>query len=420
MINTILNKIYFFLLISAFFFACNDATDVGLGLIPNDDLISMSIDSTLEIEAYTYRIDSTKTSSSAYAIIGSYIDPIFGSVRSSFVTQTKIGEATDFSNAVLDSIVLYLRYKTNAPFAYGNTLNVHNLYVYEIGYNFIDSTYYSNFNSALIAKNNILATSRFSYANRINDSILSIKLSYDYGQRIISSSSVWTDANFNNYFNGIWIKTDDTPEDAAITLFDINSEDTKVTLYYKNSSANSLSYDFLIGATCLKMNLFNHTYNNNILANINNHEQVDTVVYVQGLQGLKSKILIPELDNLKAEGDWAVNRAELILTAADESYTFEAGYPAPTHLSILGVGDDGQMIYLAQYLTSDSYLGTNYLGNKYKFDITYRVQQILSGEVNNNGFYILTQNTYSNPSRIVLGGTNHKNKMKLILTLTKI
>ena len=417
----ILNKIYLFVLVSALFFACNDTTNVGMSLIPENDLIVIGTNDTMEIQAYTYKIDSTITSSSSYAIIGSYIDPVFGSVQSSFVSQTKIEVSTDFGTLPeLDSIVLQLRYKSTVPVSYGHTINSHSLNVYEIDYDLTaDTTYYSNFNQERITKKEpALASINYSYNNRDNDSILFIKLSDTYGNKILNSISDWTDADFNDYFNGIWIKPADNPEDGSITFFDINSTDTKVILYYQNSDEDSLSYDFVINSLCFRMNLFTHNYGN-ILTDLDNPEaQQDTVVYVQGFQGLKSKILIPELDILKEEGGWAVNKAELIATITNESDI--ESYSAPTQMSIYGINDEDEMIYLNQYLASDSYLGIINYENKYKFDITHRVQQILAGEANNDGFYILAMNALNNPSRVILGGANHQNRMKLVLTLTKI
>ncbi len=72
-----------------------------------------------------------------------------------------------------------------------------------------------------------------------------------------------------------------------------------------------------------------------------------------------------------------------------------------------------------QYLTTNSYLGLAYSENKYKFDVTQRVQQIIRGTAI-NGFYIIVRNGYEDPSRVILGGSNHSNNVKLVLTLTKI
>lgn len=421
--KTILYKIIFFALISTIFFACSDTTNIGSSIIPSEDLIKTTINDTLEIKAYTIKIDSILTSSSEYAAVGSYIDPVFGSVQSSFITQTKIGVPTDFSNgAVLDSIVLYLRYKKTAPSVYGNTVNSHSLNIYEIDYNLSkDSIYYSNFNQDLIIRKNLLASTTFSYSNRENDSIIALKLSDDYGQRIINSYKTWSDITFNDYFNGIWIKSEDAPEDAAISLFDITSSETKVRLYYHNSAENSLKYDFLVNTSCLRMNLFNHNYDaGNILTDFSQPTQKeDSVVYVQGFEGVRTKIEIPGLDALKADGNWAISQAELIFSTVDDSYTFESTYPAPSSLSIFGISDDDKLVYLEQYLSTDSYLGISYSDKKYKFDITQRVQEILLGNAV-NGFYIFTRNGFADPSRVVIGGTKNTNKIKLVLIATKI
>ncbi|MBN1252507.1 MAG: DUF4270 family protein [Bacteroidales bacterium] len=417
------NQFFIILLITAFFFACNDATDIGLGLIPDNELINLSTNDTIEIEAFTYNVDSVVTSAGIYAFIGSYIDPIFGSVQSSFVTQTQIGLATSFGTTpIVDSVKLFLRYKSDEPIYYGNNINTHSLLVYEISNNLTNDTiYYSNFDQNLITKKYEIANTSYSYASKDNDSILAISIDNDYGERIISSSTTWTDTTFNDYFRGIWIKSADTPEDAAISIFDISSTDTKLTIFYHNTT-DTTSYDFIIGTSCFRTNLFsvNHS-SGNLLTDLNNPEsQQDTVIYIQGFNGLKSKILTPGLDELKEKGNWAVNRAELVFTAADESYTYESLYPAPAKISIFGINDEGLMTYLDEFYTSDTYSGVTYSDNKYRVDLSHSIQQILSGEKENNGFYIMVNNANENPSRIVIGGPDNSNRIKLILTLTKI
>ena len=422
MTNTISNRIFFYLLILPLFFACNDITNVGEGIIPEEDLIYTSTTDTFDIKAYTYKNDSILTSSSNYAIVGNYKDPVFGFVKSSFVTQTKIGVPTDFSDAILDSVILQLAYKTTEPYVYGNKENQHKLYVYEIDYDLTqDTAYYSNFNQNLITKKHLLSNTTYSYNSKDNDSILYIKLDNDYGQRIIDGHTTWSDATFNNYFNGIWIKSDDTPEDAAISFFDLASAETKLSLYYHNSNESTLNYEFILNTTCLRANLFDHDYNSgNIITDLSTQTQIeDSVLYIQGLQGLKSKIVIPGLDNFSEDKNWAVNRAELVFSVADNSYTFESSYPAPENLSIFGISENDELIYLNQYLTTNAYLGIAYSENKYKFDVTQRVQQIIRGTAI-NGFYIIVRNGYEDPSRVILGGSNHSNNVKLVLTLTKI
>ena len=69
--------------------------------------------------------------------------------------------------------------------------------------------------------------------------------------------------------------------------------------------------------------MFSHEFDApGFLPDLDNPEaKQDSVVYMQGIGGLKVHIKIPELDQLKENGLWGVNRAELVLPVEDKLLT---------------------------------------------------------------------------------------------------
>jgi hypothetical protein len=71
----------------------------------------------------------------------------------------------------------------------------------------------------------------------------------------------------------------------------------------------------------------------------------------------------------------------------------------------------------------DSYLGGSYNSTtqEYRFNIARYIQQVLTGEKNNNGLYLLAGNGSINANRVVLGGAGSSTlPMKLNITYTKL
>ncbi len=419
------------ILVSAFFFGCSDDSDVGLGIIPEDRLIITKTSDTISMEAYTYRMDSIITSNVSSVLLGSYDDPVFGKVQAGFVIQITPGSTDGFgSGAVADSMVLSLRYSSDSLVPiYGNQTATMDFLAQEIHTKlYQDSNYYNNYRIEWLNLGEEIVNTPFVPESGINDTaVLDIHLTQIFAQRIIDDYELWndivdpTDTFFTDYFNGMYVKSNDIPYAGSISTFNIFDAYSGVVLYYHNSS-DTLNLSFSISQSSARFNLYNHAHDVPGFPNLDNPEtQQDSVVYLQGLGGLKVKIEIPMLDQIKEEGIWGVNRAELIIPAENTLLTQESTYPAPLRTNLYGIDDEGGLIPIEDYISSVGYTGISYEDNSYIFDLTYNIQQVLSGAVENNGFFLYPTNNYVNPSRVVITSPQHStNKMKLILTLRKL
>ena len=89
-------------------------------------------------------------------------------------------------------------------------------------------------------------------------------------------------------------------------------------------------------------------------------------------------------------------------------------------LKILAVKPDGSTEAISDYIGQNSYLASSYDDGQYLFDITYYVQEIINGSIENDGFYIMSNNDYNSPARVIIKGSKNSNPVKLSLTLRKI
>jgi len=105
------------LLLITILFSCRKTNDFGLEVQPNQDLLSVNQTDSTSIITYSVLEDSLKTDElSGPNLLGSYIDPYFGSLNSSVYTQIRLESSYDFrpsgtltlDSLIVDSVILYL------------------------------------------------------------------------------------------------------------------------------------------------------------------------------------------------------------------------------------------------------------------------------------------------------------------------
>ena len=129
-------------------FSCQTKTNIGYGILPEDDIINADIIDTFSLNVYTLSMDTLSTSNVSDFLTGEYIDPIFGYSKASFVCQYGLNEYPAFSqesNHTADSIVLNLILDTANLNYYGDILAAHTIKIYRLANDLdSDTTYYSN------------------------------------------------------------------------------------------------------------------------------------------------------------------------------------------------------------------------------------------------------------------------------------
>lgn len=108
--------------------SCNDTLDqVGFSVQPDQDRLAVGID-TLHMQSRTVRVDSMYAKTK-YPVLGEYIDPVFGSVKSDYLGEFYFPEGAGFeAGADIDSVRVVVSYATMM----GDSLAPMELSVYEV------------------------------------------------------------------------------------------------------------------------------------------------------------------------------------------------------------------------------------------------------------------------------------------------
>lgn len=419
------------------FTTCTKEPDlVGLNLVSQSELLKLGYTDTISVMSYSVKVDSVNTEELSYALIGSMNDPVFGQTDATYYSQIRlVDEGSDYGNdPVYDSAFLSLPYQG----AYGDTMSNMTLRVYELTQKLtLYDTMYS-FNSATYDESKLIGT--ISFVPRPHDSVMvngkkaapqiRIPLTQYFGQRMLSvpADSLADNDSFLNTFYGICIVAEkqETPGKGSILYFKAPSTGSLITMYYHNSEDTTTAY-YIINSYSARFGNYDHygyttasPYLQQQLAG--DMSSGDQYVFLQSMGGVRVRLKFPTLSNWQNNKKLIVNDAQLILTEASPG----TRYTPPANLTVRLVDDDNQSI--GGYTPDESLEGLTYLDGYYnKTDHTYRfrlsryVQQLLTGEIENNGLHLLISGGAVNANRLVLNGPkNQYGRMKLFVKFTAV
>lgn len=401
------------------FASCNDPEIIGLDVQPPGDQINLTFSDTATMRAFTIREDSLRTDEVSLFLLGSYTDSVFGRTDASIYAQVLLPNSNvNLGDSLsLDSVVLSLAYSGH----YADTFPQQVFHIYRLTEDMdLDASYYSNktfiydpveLGSATLtpSPNDSVPNFRIRLSDAIGDSLL----------KMSDSSQLTTNENFLSLFKGLYIKADSINNNGGIFYINLLSSQSKLTLYYSSGIDDSLSFSFVFTTESARMTHFNHDYSMSpIQQHLNDSTYADSLVYVQSMAGVKTKIRLPFLQNFISNGMIAVNKAELEITVTDNS---DNRLAVPDKLLVLGIDADGTPLFLPDQFEGTAYYGGSYdaTTRKYKFNIARYVQSVLTGEQQNYGLYLAVSGGVVQANRVILAGGTHPNyRMKLNLYYT--
>jgi hypothetical protein len=405
---------------------CKDPDEIGLDALPNGDQLGTVFSDTATIYTSIELEDSLNGDELSAQLLGSYDDAIFGITTASIYTQLNLtGTPTFGTNPVADSIVLILGYSGH----YGDTTVQQNATVYKLTEDMhVDSSYYTSkafsydpiaigskqFTPFPTTKIQLLPDTTYLGAQiRIP---LDIQLANDFiaqgGTSVYSSNS-----NFLAYFKGIYIAADPINTVGQGSLSSFSFFNSYVTVYFHNDTV-AKSYNFSLANA--RVNSFSHNYAGTPVEAQLNAGVSDSIAYIQGASGVKTKLSIPYLKHFIDNGSIVVNKAELKVTAQNSA---PALFPVPPSLLLTTAANDGAVIFPIDYYESVGYYGGSYnsTDRTYTFNIARQVQRILDGVNNSTDFNLVAAGGGVVPNGVVIGSsTNTSYKLKLSLYYTKI
>jgi hypothetical protein len=395
--------------------SCKDPDIVGLDVQPPGDQLNLIYTDTATVRAYTIREDSLRTDEVSLYLIGSYTDSVFGRTDASIYTQVLLPSSNVNlgDSLALDSVVLTLAYDGY----YADTFPQQVFHVYELDESMdIGAEYYSN--KTFAVKPVELGSATITPAPNTDVAVggdtlpphIRIRLSQALGDTLLEwskNSQLTNNINFLNLFKGLYIKADSITSGGGIFYFNLLASQSKLTLYYSSGADDSLSFSFIFTTQSARMTHFQHDYSMSpVQQQLNDSTFGDSLVYVQSMAGVRTKIRLPNLQNFISNGMIAVNKAELEITVTDNS---DNRLAVPDKLLVLGSDANGTALFLPDQFEGTLYYGGTYNSStrKYKFNIARYIQNVLTGTQTDYGLYLAVSGGVIQANRVILAGATH-------------
>ena len=366
-------------------------SSIGIGNLPEDDVLTLYSTDTLTLNMSTIREDSLKTDQLSSAVLGRVFHPRIGTTTAGFATQLRLSAPNhNFGDSpIADSIFLELRY-TGA--SYG-TFTPHYLMIRELVNTLtVDSSYYSNFDPET-THGSLIDPSATAFSIKPTgdtytetDTIeggLKIPMNMDFAQSILDldTSKFASNDAWLQEFPGIVVSSATGYGAAGI---DISSGLSIMRLHYHNESDTAF-YDFVISPLSARVNMFHQEFVSSLSEmNVGGVDTAfipgDDLLYVMSGSGLKIKFDIPYLENVNdtLSAERAVQKAELILPLDEHFY--DSRYPAHEQLFMMTEDADGNLIATPDQTSNGINIGGYYDSSEkeFHFNISRTVQQILN------------------------------------------
>ena len=432
------------------FLGCkNEVSDLGKDLLLPGDLVQVRKYTEKNIQAYTLTDGNQRTDEPIYNLLGSYNDPTFGQVTTDFACQFRLSEYPDSlktvsKNPQVDSLVLVLLYKQ----IYGDTLSAQRLRVYELGSDLaIAQKYYQNTDLKSMSKGELLGEKNYIPKFKL-DSLSStygstkknpkdttiqeirIKLNQKLLTKLMAAdSATWSDNDkFIKYFKGLYIEAGDLAQGGAVMKINTLAAGSNMAIHFHTNKTDSLTYIYSINENSARVSRFNHDYSKTpFAAHLDKTDVQDSLIYLQTTGGLKTKILIPNLENWSDSTDLAINKAELIFKV-DAVLSDTTKFIPAEQLVLTAIDSVGSDYLPSDVAFSQLYYGGTYnrSDQTYRFNIAKHMLEALNAKkadkkkYKNYGFYLSTAFRSSTYRRVVLKGATSKTGIKLDIVYSKI
>ena len=398
---------------------------LGSDVIDAATILNGSSVDTFTLLTYSIEEDTVISDNPANVVLGSYLDPTFGSYSASFYTQLRLAGVdpnfADPSEIVIDSFVLALEYV-----GYYGALDPQTFEVYELEESLsLDSTYYSFSNlthstTNLVPAENATVTPNTSSPTIVDgDSLapqLRIHLDTNMARNLIveatsESGTFSSNEAFLDFFKGLHIKTNNNTQlqsEGAALYLDINDPSSKATIYFKQNG-EATSYDLLMNSDCADFTHVDLDASNTSLDEVLADSTLGQNEFYAQAFGPRAAVSIPGLLNLPE--NIVIHRADLSLPIQYQTgYKYQPG----NNLSVATRID-----FSSTQLANIGVIGVyNSLDKNFNINIREYVQSIVNKELPLTELVVSPLFFINSAERIIFNGSNTINKMKPKLTIT--
>jgi hypothetical protein len=438
--------LYGFLAIGVFSaIGCSKSSELGLSLVEQEqsDIISF-VDSSLIFT--TIVAEPTETQGRSHMVCGSYSTPEWGTSESSIYMNFRVPTTgVSFPNTRFDSLVLTLSYETYGH--YGDlrknkpTLAIQSWDVLRVAEDILENEPYTS-NRTFITSDVLKGGFQFTPNDTLSWSFGGVDYTPHVRVRLDDAAGLAlgesflhpqgadsimyeSNADFKSWFKGLHIRpTSGFVGNNSIVRMQSKAPMTKLTLYYTDTVGGGntpQTFEFLTNEDAEVVSTFSHIQPFDLTDNT----VTDTISYVQGLDGLHTKIEFPNVGSL---GNVIINKAELIIMVAD---TGTEEHPEIIQLTAKIKDNSGALVFVDDIITSllrlQSYLlfggvfeeVNNTKTYLYRLRISEQMQAIVNGETSEKAIYLTTPSALD-AERVKLFNHRGIHKAKLHLIYTKI
>jgi hypothetical protein len=390
------------MIVAILIMSCSKKPDtIGLDLV-NEDTPVIGYDTTIEVSAYSTFEESVASDETSVNLLGSMTTETFGMTSASFYTQirTAILNPEFNENTEIDSVILTMVYSD----AYGNINTEQNLKIFRLtdslslahsyfsdtSFNIEEAYTYADF-SFFPDTNKIIIVDTTDDDTTFQAARLKINLNEYFAQDILNlgdgDTSVWnSQENFVNAFKGLYIQSENitTSGEGGILSFDLLSDYSNITMYYKNSEEDdSLSHVFNINLNCARVGRYEHDYS--LITDPDFVVQGDSIIgndyiFLQCLGGINAELKFPGIKAWAESGSKVINEAKITFSLAEETTT---EYPPSKNLIFFKNTESGGFDFMRDQLQGEDYFGGKYNSSSrsYTFRIALHLQDLIAGEM---------------------------------------
>jgi len=430
------------LLTTVFLFgSCEKDNEFGIEINPDSNTLGAIYSDTFSIRTFSVISDSIRTDElNGPSPLGNYIDPVFGELNASIITQIRLEQSYNFipdngdiNDIVVDSVVLYL-----AIDGYYGDIQEQEFIVEILDEDIFKDSIYHNTNNIITKAEDIsnglsiesdpLFPGYFS-GGLVDKAILGIPLNIEkFATPIVNESGNTTldgndgDNEFLTFFKGIKISSVNGTNGGLYYINLLNSF-SRIRLFYRDTSGASsehdtLDFDFNINSNCAYYHKVTHDYTGTDIENVVNQPALgQNQFFIQTLGGINGRMTIPSFDSLIAK-PVIINKAEIILPFEDYLYD---DYPSPSSLFISRKNVEGEYEFLPDLFEGSLGGNFNVVNKNYTFNITRHLNEIVAEKAINDTLKIFPNGNGITANRVVLNGMNSskKDKAKVVISYTK-
>jgi hypothetical protein len=403
-VSTHFNKIFRLTLLALavlFVSSCEEGpTKIGEGILPGSDFVTLNSTDTLGVNSYTLYNKSVRTDNLGTSYLGQIYDPYFGTTTAGFVTQIRMSAAWDDLPFTIDSVKLVLAFLD----VKGGSDVVHTLKLSEIAQQiYTDSAYYSDTQVPLTGfeiadiRLPVLKPDSINYVEINLDTLFGKYLTRDTAKLFYSN----TKQDFRSFFKGLYFQMDPSTDPLLVSLSLVASStasgyNNQIVLFMHDNDGVAKEFFFVLDAINknASFSLFSHDFSTATLGqniqNIINKESTpaasDTLSYLQALDGVYTKIVMPGLEGIKNNPSLkniAVNKAHLTVPLFLDGNLYKTS-TIPSQLFLRYNSLSGTELVVPDYSINASFFdGTvDSIANVYNFNIPAFVQAYLNDATN--------------------------------------